>query len=83
MSTIDRRRIVATKLYGYDWWPTQAQLDPMPASDVQQLPPEGEYDDCGSAKCCGTAGYAASRVPGVRHRGRCFSRRWDHDLPLV
>jgi len=71
MNTIDRCQIVATKLYGYDWWPTQAepdrrpyevaadalaeagtslvlvqnQLDPMPASDVQQLPPEGEYDD--------------------------------------
>jgi hypothetical protein len=71
MNTINRRQIVATKLYGYDWWPTQAgpdgrpyeavadalaeagtslvlvqnQLDPLPASDVQQLPPEGEYDD--------------------------------------
>lgn len=71
MSTIDRRQIVATKLYGYDWWPAhggpdhrpyeavadalaeagtrmvlvQNQLDPLPASDVQQLPPEGEYDD--------------------------------------
>jgi len=71
MSTIGRRQIVATKLYGYDWSPTQGsphrrsyeavadalaeagtklvlvqnQLDPMPASDVQQLPPEGEYDD--------------------------------------
>jgi hypothetical protein len=63
--------MVATKLYGYDWWPAhgrpdrgpyevvadalaevgttlvlvQNQLDPLPASDVQQLPPQGEYDD--------------------------------------
>jgi hypothetical protein len=70
-STINRRQTVATKLYGYDWWPTtggpdprpyeavadalteagtslvlvQNQLDPLPASDVQQLPPEGEYND--------------------------------------
>jgi hypothetical protein len=65
------RRIVATKLYGYDWWPgpggparsryeavadalahagtnlalVQNQRDPLPASDVQQLPPQGDYDD--------------------------------------
>jgi hypothetical protein len=70
-STARSQPIVATKLYGYDWWPAQAgparskyeavadalaeagttmvlaqnQLDPLPASDVQQLPPEGEYDD--------------------------------------
>jgi hypothetical protein len=66
-----RSPIVATKLYGYDWWPgrvsagkppyeavadalaeagttlvlVQNQLDPLPASDVQQAPPQGEYDD--------------------------------------
>ncbi len=71
MRTSNRGQIVATKLYGYDWWPAQArrdqhpyelvadrlaeagttlvlvqnQLDPLPASDVQQLPPGGEYDD--------------------------------------
>jgi hypothetical protein len=63
--------MIATKLYGYDWWPAQEragrgpyevvadalaevgttlvlvqnQLDPLPASDVRQLPPAGEYDD--------------------------------------
>ncbi len=61
--------LVATKLYGYDWWPApgrqdpyevvadaladagttlvlvQNQLDPLPASDVQQVPPAGQYDD--------------------------------------
>ena len=124
MSTIGRRQIVATKLYGYDWWPTQGsphrrsyeavadalaeagtklvlvqnQLDPMPASDVQQLPPEGEYDDLrfirfpasgrsgrqapngprigSTASARGVASASPSRgVPGMRHRGRCFSRR--------
>jgi len=71
MSNGNRSRVVATKLYGYDWWPrhvrpdqsryeavadalaqagtslvlVQNQLDPLPASDVQQLPPRGEYDD--------------------------------------
>jgi hypothetical protein len=72
LATGSGRSIVATKLYGYDWWPThgrgpdhrryeavadalaaagttlvlgQNQLDPLPTSDVHQLPPQGEYDD--------------------------------------
>jgi hypothetical protein len=70
MRTSSTRRLVATKLYGYDWWPAgeadgdpyeavadalaeagtslalvQNRIDPVPASDVEQLPPGGEYDD--------------------------------------
>lgn len=56
--------IVATKMYGYDWWAgryeatadglaeagtnlvlAQNPLDPLPASDVQQVRPDGDYDD--------------------------------------
>jgi len=56
--------IVATKMYGYDWWAGQYEatvdalakagtnlvlaqnpLDPLPASDVQQVRPAGDYDD--------------------------------------
>jgi hypothetical protein len=56
--------IVATKMYGYDWWTggyeatadalaaagtnlvlAQNPLDPLPASDVAQVRPGGDYDD--------------------------------------